>query len=95
MYRHADIYPIALATPRFVGSYLDSNSGSVYTLTGFKELPENCVVTAKQLAMVPHISLMVSFVYGRERTENLANNSGASKALSLERHRRDAVERAP
>ena len=94
MYRHADIYPIALANSRCVSLTLIQSS-SVYTLTSFRELPENCTVTAKQLAMVPHTLLIVSFVWGQERTEDLANNSAASKALSSERCQRGAVKGAP
>ena len=33
--------------------------------------------------MVLHIPLMVSFVCGQEGTENLANNGGASKAMTV------------
>ena len=93
MYSHADIYPIALANSRCVSLTLIQSS-SVYTLTSFRQLPENCAVTAKQLAMVPHTLLMDSFVWGQERTEDLANNSGASKALSSEHCQRGAVEGA-
>ena len=57
----------------------------MYTLTSFRDLPENCVVTAKQLAIVLHIALMVFCACVQERTENLANNSGVAKHCECRR----------